>query len=287
MYQGKRQLHGDANFMKILLLANSDLASNYALNLLLPRLQGHELKLLLSSSVGSSSQHGPELQALKFFEQQLFSELVFPLLCETSAPGMTGFDGFSRLLSEPVSIENNINSTASLARVTSFSPELIVSIRYGGILKDPLIAMPKMGVINLHSGRLPQYRGVMASFWAMLSGDEALGTTLHTIDDGSIDTGRVIASTSAVLDREKSYLGNVLDLYESGVEILVQAIAALASGETLSCIEQQQGGSYYSFPSAQDLERFTAMGYVLYSPQEVLAFAREHYLGGQQAAVLQ
>lgn len=264
--------------VKILLLANSDLASNYALNLLLPELQGHQMKLLLSSSVGGNNRRDPALERLRFFEQDLFNKLIFPLLNQGAAPKMKGFDGFAPLLVEPASVENSINAPEGLARVADFSPDLIISIRYGGILKEELIALPGSGIINLHSGRLPQYRGVMATFWAMLSGDAELGTTLHTIEDASVDTGRVIATTGTALDAGKSYLGNVLGLYSPAVENIVDAVAVLARGEALRCEEQQQGGKYYSFPSGDDLVRFTEMGYELFNPQELLSFASENYL---------
>ncbi|MEP5566625.1 MAG: formyl transferase [Halioglobus sp.] len=265
--------------MKILLLCNSDLASNYALNLLLPRLQEHQLKLLLSSSVGGSNKRDPLLGRLKFFEQELFNQLVFPLLDRGEGPGMMGFDGLSSFLAESVSIENAINSPEALARIADFGPELIISIRYGGILKDTIIGLPDKGVINLHSGRLPEYRGVMATFWAMLAGDSELGTTLHTIDDGSIDTGRVIATTRRPLDREKSYLGNVLSLYPAAVDNIVDAVAQLSLGEVLQCERQKQDGNYYSFPSNEDFKQFSNMGYELFNSQEILSFASEHYLG--------
>lgn len=264
--------------MRILLLANSDLASNYTLNLLLPQLQGHELKLLLSSSVGGTSQRAPELQQLKFFEQQLFNDLIFPLLAQGSQGAMTSFSGFTPLLVAPAAVENEINSANGLARVAAFAPDLVIYIRYGGILKDKLIALPRRGVINLHSGKLPQYRGVMATFWAMLAGDELLGTTLHTIEDASIDTGRVIATTETQLVSDQSYLWNVLNLYRPAVAELLTAIAILASGEALPCQAQRSGGAYYSFPTQQELARFTAMGYSLFNPAETIAFAREHYL---------
>ena len=55
--------------MRITFLTNLDLASNVALNLLLPALSSaHDLELMCSSSVGKPSTH-PELAALRFLEQ--------------------------------------------------------------------------------------------------------------------------------------------------------------------------------------------------------------------------
>ena len=68
--------------MKITLLANRDVASCLAVNYLLRDLQEHRLTLFLSSRVGSKPLAEP-LQHLKFVEQDLFNQLLFPLLAST------------------------------------------------------------------------------------------------------------------------------------------------------------------------------------------------------------
>ena len=73
------------------------------------------------------------------------------------------------------------------------TPELMISIRYGKILRSKALSIPDLGVLNLHSGKLPDYRGVMATFRAMLAQEQELFSTLHWIDDDTIDTGRVIS----------------------------------------------------------------------------------------------
>lgn len=265
--------------MKILVLANRDLASNYALNLLLPGLQEHRVTLLLSSAVGGATARPEPLQQLKFFEQQLFNDLLFPLLERAGQGRYRSFAGLRPLLAAPPRVENAINSDESVAGLTAEQPDLILSIRYGGILRDRVIAIPGHGVINLHSGSLPQYRGVMASFWAMLAGDRELGTTLHTIDDSSIDTGRVIATTRTALENDRSYLWNVLNLYPAGVKCMLEAVATLSSGDTLATRPQGDGGSYFTFPTEEELQAFFAAGHRLYDPTETIALAHTHYFG--------
>ncbi|TDG13812.1 formyl transferase [Seongchinamella unica] len=265
--------------MKILVLANSDLASNYALNLLLPALQGHRVTLLLSSAVGGTATRPEPLQQLKFFEQQLFNELLFPLLDRAGARRFRSFAGLRPWLAADPGIENAINSGESVAGLAAEPPDLILSIRYGGILREHVIAIPRHGVINLHSGRLPRYRGVMASFWAMLAGEKELGTTLHTIDDSSIDTGRVIATTSTALSADRSYLWNVLNLYPAGIQCMLDAVAALAAGNPLQTRPQGEAGRYFTFPTEEELQAFFAAGHRLYDPAETIDLARKYYLG--------
>ena len=271
--------------MKILVLANRDLASNYALNLLLPALQEHELTLLLSSAVGGAASRPEPLKQLKFFEQQLFNDLLFPLLDHGRAGAFHSFAGLQPLLAHAPRVENAINSEDSLDWLRREQPDLILSIRYGGILREQVIAIPAHGVINLHSGLLPRYRGVMASFWAMLAGDRELGTTLHTIDDSSIDTGRMIATTSTALEADRSYLWNVLNLYPAGVQCMLDAVARLASANALVTTPQGEGGSYFTFPTEPQLQAFFAAGHRLFDPQEIITLVRRHYFGSTEEQI--
>lgn len=265
--------------MKILVLANRDIASNFALNNLLPQISKHDLSVCLSSSVGGAKQRPPELENLKFFEQHLFNELLFPLIAESRSESkgqLKTFEELGKLIGKPVADENAINSPQAIARVRALNPDLIVSIRYGGIIKQEIIDIPGNGVINLHSGPLPEYRGVMASFWAMLNDEKTLGTTLHYISDGTIDTGRIVGRTSAALNEDKSYLWHVLNLYPDGCSLLVDTINSIDAGDTPGGEEQVAGGQYFTFPTSEELHRFREKGFKLVDYQEIIEFAREY-----------
>ena len=264
--------------MNITLLCNHDLASNVALNSLLPALVGqHRLRVFYSSRVGGKPSPEPALALLRFFEQSLFNELLFPALATAERTGeLLAFDALGDRWQVPVAILNGVNSDAAHTTLADGEPDLLVSIRYGGILREPVIALPRLGVINLHSGLLPEYRGVMATFRAMLAGEEEVGTTLHTIDDAGIDTGRIIGTRRRRVDYQRSYWWNVLQLYPEGVQMLLSAIATLASGEALATTPQPSGGNYYSFPGAEELDDFHRRGLRLYDAGEITEFAKAY-----------
>ncbi|MCW8877174.1 MAG: formyl transferase [Kangiellaceae bacterium] len=267
--------------MKITILANKDIASNIALNKILPRLSNHEVNVFLSSKVGKSESLPEELQRLKFFEQSLFNELLFPLISKSSSESsgeLLSFDGLEKFVQKPIKVLNLINSEEELALYKETEPDLVVSIRYGTILKALVIAVPKWGVINLHSGLLPEYRGVMATFRAMLNGDKTIGTTLHYIGDASIDTGQIIAKSSMPIDKSRSYLWHVLALYSDGCELVLNAIERVAEVGSIPCDEQEREGNYYSFPTAEELEEFRLEGFKLVDEQDVLALSKR-YIG--------
>ena len=85
--------------MKILILCNKDIASNFALNLLIPKLKDdHQLHLWLSAKVGESHHKPQQLRQLKFFEQDLLNQLLSPLLINSQPPKFKRFEGFEPYL---------------------------------------------------------------------------------------------------------------------------------------------------------------------------------------------
>ncbi len=265
--------------MKIILLANKDLASNYAINLLLPHIKDHQISLFLSAKVGGNSQKPKELNRLKFFEQDLFNLSIsvnLPLPKERNSSAMS-FTQMDSIFSQPHDELNEINSKQGIQQIQQISPDLIISIRYGVILKDSIINIPKHGVINLHSGLLPDYRGVMATFWAMLNQEKSIGTTLHYIDDSSIDTGRVIANSKLDVDTNKSYLWHVLSLYEEGIRLIVYTLNNIDTKQKIDVYNDKSKGSYYTFPTDKELKRFFELDLELVDEKDYLEFIQSHY----------
>lgn len=270
--------------MNITLLTNRDIASNLALNYLFRGLkQQHKLTVKLSARVGSGKAKPQALQDLAFMEQGLFNQLVFPAL--NSRQGsvlpdkqqrLLSFDDFSQLGVE-ISDISSINCEQGQQIIRADEPDLILSIRFGLILQSAVLSIPRLGVINLHSGKLPDYRGVMATFRAMLAGEQSLSTTLHYISDGSIDTGQIIATHTLAVDQQASYLANVLNLYQGGVDTIIAAVERLAQGQTLVSQQQQGQGNYFSFPDEQELAQFFAKGYKLFDCDELIAFAARYF----------
>ncbi|MEP1445120.1 MAG: formyl transferase [Paraglaciecola sp.] len=267
--------------MKILLLANKDIASNLALNTLFRTINGqHKFQILLSSSVGKSNKNKPEaLKDLAFFEQDLFNKILFPGLRKNASPlagKCLSFAGFNTS-GITVSEVQSINCEAGRQTIHAFAPDLIVSIRFGLILQPAVISIPTFGVINLHSGELPKYRGVMATFRAMQQNDTECGTTLHYINDSGIDSGEIITISKQPLDYKRSFLHNTLSLYEKGIRDVVKAITEIENTGKCSSYPVNSKGNYFSFPSEQELEDFKRKGLNLYEYQDVIDIAHTYF----------
>lgn len=66
---------------------------------------------------------------------------------------------------------------------------------FNKILPELLIEKNALGIINLHAGRLPQYRGGSPLNWQIINGESLIGVTIHQVD-GGIDTGPILATGS-------------------------------------------------------------------------------------------
>lgn len=72
--------------------------------------------------------------------------------------------------------------------------DLILSVMYDRIIGPALVYGPAR-VLNLHLGKLPEYRGMRPVNWALRNGESIAGVTLHEVDTG-IDTGPIVAQTT-------------------------------------------------------------------------------------------
>jgi|TARA_B110000438_G_scaffold302533_1_gene360499 methionyl-tRNA formyltransferase len=264
--------------MNISVLTNKDLASCIALNLLLPQLSDHRVSVFMSARVGPIRSQPKELSELAFYEQTLFNQIVFPVVDAIEYfenPQWLTFNRIASSVNRPIIELNQINDPVELETLASSEPDIILSIRYGVILRDEVLKIPKHGVLNLHSGLLPGYRGVMATFRAMLNGEKNIGMTLHSIDDSTIDTGKIFATRSLVVDYNRSYLWNVLGLYEEGCQMIAEAVSVISNKQSLKSYEQPDGGNYYSFPSTEEIANFLEQGYTLVNPADIVVLAKK------------
>lgn len=265
--------------MRITILANQDIASNLAINHLIDALPDHQLNVLLSERVGGNKPRPQPLNELAFFEQTLFNQIVFPALGDSRPQKPGRLKSFDEINGAGIDVKrvNSINDKSGLDTLAIYKPHLILSVRFGFILKTDAINIPEYGVLNLHSGVLPDYRGVMATFWAMHNRDAEIGTTLHYIQDAGIDSGDILSVQTHPVNYQHSYLWNVLSLYKPGIDAMVSAVKQIDTGKTPQTQSQDiKKGNYYSFPDYSVLSDFSSQGLTLFSHDEIVQFAQDY-----------
>ncbi len=108
----------------------------------------------------------------------------------------------------------------SLALISGFAPDYLVS-GGAGIFRRSLLDLPRRGVLNIHPGLLPEYRGIDPVLWALADGGE-LGATVHLMSEG-IDEGPILLRAPlAAPPPERSVLGWRLACMAHGAAMLAR-----------------------------------------------------------------
>jgi len=80
---------------------------------------------------------------------------------------------------------------AFCSRIAALSPDLLVVVAFGQILKKNLLEIPGWGALNIHASLLPRYRGAAPIQWAVLNNEPRTGLSAMWMDEG-LDTGPVL-----------------------------------------------------------------------------------------------
>jgi folate-dependent phosphoribosylglycinamide formyltransferase PurN len=128
----------------------------------------------------------------------------------------------------PVVACTDQNAASSVAHLKEWSPDLII-FTGGNILRKQLLDVPRLGVINMHLGLLPEIRGMSGPEWSLLK-DVPVGVTLHYIDSG-IDTGPILRRCEFPDAAQCDSLADMRNrLIAFGIERVVEVVLALDHG---------------------------------------------------------
>lgn len=110
------------------------------------------------------------------------------------------------------------------------APDAVVIIAYGQIISSRLIAIPRLGWINLHASLLPKYRGAAPINWAIVNGETRTGLTTMQIDAG-LDTGPALLKYETNIGADETAPELTARLSEAGAPLIVETLRKLDRGE--------------------------------------------------------
>ncbi|HZP85998.1 MAG TPA: formyl transferase [Burkholderiales bacterium] len=138
---------------------------------------------------------------------------------------------------------NTVNDPVVVDLAERHNPDLI-AVFGTSLIRGPLLDMGRHGMLNLHGGLSPHYRGADCTFWALYNREpQRIGCTIHFIDRG-IDTGRLIAHVCPEIGPADDELSLFWRGVRDAADVYAEAILRLGSGESLG-VQQNEKGSLY------------------------------------------
>ncbi len=123
----------------------------------------------------------------------------------------------------------NLNGEEAVAKLQNLRADLGIVLG-SRVLRRNIFSVPRVGCINLHKGRVPDYRGLPPGFWELYDGAQSAGITVHFVDSG-LDTGDVIATSEIPIERLETPDTLLEKLHEEGTRVLAAAVASIQGGE--------------------------------------------------------
>jgi len=127
--------------------------------------------------------------------------------------------------------------------VAQLHADVMVVVAYGLILPETVLAMPRLGCINVHGSLLPKWRGaapIQRSLWA---GDSETGVTIMQMDVG-LDTGDMLRKLSCPIEPEDTSASLYNKLADLGPKGMLDTLAQLASGTAVPEVQNEALVSY-------------------------------------------
>ena len=156
-------------------------------------------------------------------------------------------------------LNKSINHRDSLEIINSYKPDLIISILGNEIFKNNILNLPTYGCINLHSSLLPDYKGVMPSFWVLLKKENYTGVSVFKMDEG-IDSGPIISQKKLSISTNTSQKDLIKKTKKIGMELIIESVEKIKSGKIKYINNPVGEGSYFSFPKKSDVKEFLNQG---------------------------
>jgi methionyl-tRNA formyltransferase len=127
----------------------------------------------------------------------------------------------------PVLQPERIRTAAFVAELRSFQADLGVVAAYGRILPDEVLAVPHLGMINVHASLLPKYRGAAPVHRAVMNGDRETGVTIMRVVR-ELDAGAMFAKATTAIGPDET--SDIVErrLSEIGAKLLVEVMEQIA-----------------------------------------------------------
>jgi methionyl-tRNA formyltransferase len=135
------------------------------------------------------------------------------------------------------------NRKAFAPLLRAYDLDLVVCTAFPWLLPAEALAAPRLGILNGHPSKLPNYRGPMPFGWQIRGGESEIGFTYHLMDP-EFDTGAMYAQGSVPFTDDDDIVSVWTKLVELCRELLPAALARIAAGDPG---DAQAEGSYQSF----------------------------------------
>ena len=137
----------------------------------------------------------------------------------------------------------NVNAPEFVAQLKQINPDLIIVMAYGQFLGAEILALPRLGCVNMHVSALPKYRGAAPIQYAIMNGDCETGVSAIMMAR-KMDAGDILGIIRREIRAHDTAGSLGLDLAKKGSELMIEVMDKLNAG---ACPRAPQDESQTTF----------------------------------------
>jgi methionyl-tRNA formyltransferase len=167
----------------------------------------------------------------------------------------------------PIIKTKEVKDFNTIQAIKYAKPDLIISAYFDQVINQEIINIPQYGVINIHTGLLPGYKGPFPTFWPVIKGEKVGGVTIHFVNK-KLDEGDILLKKEIEINYKESILSMDCKLMNVGVDLIFDVIKEIENNNISP--QKQSIGCYYSFPTKKDLKNLKERGIKLYTIKDFI-----------------
>jgi methionyl-tRNA formyltransferase len=143
----------------------------------------------------------------------------------------------------PILQPPTLRDEAFLSAFRQWKADIGVVAAYGKILTDAALAIPRLGMVNVHASLLPRYRGAAPVHRAVIAGEHETGITIMRVVK-ALDAGPMLARVVQPIGDEETSEGLEAALAALGAPLLVESLDRLAEGRAVETPQDESAATY-------------------------------------------
>jgi Formyl transferase len=151
----------------------------------------------------------------------------------------------------PVLEVPNVNSPEADKELRRLEPDLGVSIG-NRVIAPSIFSIPRDGMVNLHHGKIPEFRGGPPAFWEVYRGAATMGVSVHRIDV-QLDHGELLAEAEVPIGAGEAPRAIMERAYEVDYQLLARVLRDMPSGDLKPLAVDLSGSCVNTLPSRREL----------------------------------
>ncbi len=173
--------------------------------------------------------------------------------------GVCSIKGAAKEIGADFKVVTNVNDEEYVQHIRDLAPDLIISYSAPQVVKPTLLDIPKYGVINVHGALLPEYRGLLPSFWYLYNDEKVGGATVHKMS-AAIDDGDICLQGSVDISDCRSMFQLMRKTKKLGGELMIETIQKYTDGTITYRPNKTEDGSYFTWPTVEQAKDFRKRG---------------------------